>query len=250
MPSLTELAHLARHPDPDATNISRYLLDHYGALHDLVGLPKAEVKAMKDRELAPLVVRRLELHRSMLARQRQGVARERVERVAAMLQRGLPLAEGVQLDPSLFFRDLLADPSTPFIQMRLPGLDLLFCRLRLRKMAAVLCRKTDLVVWVDARGLHLRWNNGRGGLNLLPDRLRDKHDRVLTLDLQSCCSVDSADERAPSSDPLSPDSRTASAPPKKMAEERNKTVPFPPRSIPRRTVERKKTWVIDFLSFL
>jgi hypothetical protein len=181
---LTELAHLARHPELDSTNLSAYLVEHYDALHDLVGLSKAELEGMKDRELGPLVARRLDLHREMLAQRRLGCARERAQRAARVLGRGRVVGDCVQIDPSIFFGDLLADPTTPFIQMRLPGLDLPFCRLRLRKMAAVLCRKTNLVVWVDARGLHVRWNNGRGGLNLRPDLTPGKPVRVLAVDLR------------------------------------------------------------------
>jgi len=237
MPSVTELAHLARHPDPDTANISSYLVEHFDALHDLVGLSKEQLEGMKDGELGPLVARKLELHRSMLARHRQGVARERVERAATMLQRGLPLAEGVQLDPSLFFRDLLADPSTHAIQIRLPEVDLLFCRPRLQKMAAVLCQKSDLVVWVDARGLHVRWNEGRGGLNLRPDLMPGKAVRVLAVDLR----------RPP--EPTQATEPQAQPTPRRLLlpEPALEQVPSPPSNpSPSRA---RRTWV-DFLTFL
>jgi hypothetical protein len=238
MPSLTVLTHLARHPELDSTNLSAYLVEHFDALHALVGLPKAELEGMKDGQLAPLVASKLELHRSMLARQRQGVARERVERAAAMLQRGRPLGLGIQLDPSLFFRDLLADPSTHAIQMRLPEVDLLFCRPRLQKMAAVLCRKTDLVVWVDARGLHLRWNNGRGGLNLRPDLMPGKPVRVLAVDLRRSPEPTQATEPQAQPAPRRP----------RLPEPALEQVPSPP-SNPSPSRARRRTWV-DFLSFL
>ena len=146
-------------------------------------LSKSELVGMKDQDLAPLVARSLERGKKMLSQRRQAATRQRAERAASMLAHGPRRASAVLLSPALL-RELLADASSPLIVFRMDEVNLPFRRSRLWQVARVVFGKEDLRCWVDPRGLHIRWNGERGGLNLVADRMPPKPVQTLTVDLR------------------------------------------------------------------
>ncbi len=82
------------------------------------------------------------------------------------------------LDARILFGDLLADAANKWIALTVGDVSLRVPRPTLARCAAVLRRRVERV-YVDADGLHMRWNAGRGGLNLVSQELPRGEDRVL-----------------------------------------------------------------------
>ena len=228
MPNAAELARLVRHPEPDAFNISSYVAEHFDALRRwLPGLSKADVVGMRDAELAPLITREVEHRKAVDAE----AAAARAQAAASQLEQSARRGSAVLIDKTLLLRELLADTSVAAVQFRLDDGALTFRRVRLRVVARVVFDRPDLRLWVDPRGLHVRWNGGRGGLNLLPDPPPATSTRVLCVDLR-------APRRLPDAQPAT----EAAHPPLRPSRPR----PAPPRPS---SARRRGSWV-DFLTFV
>jgi len=243
MPSSGELAHLAKHPEPDSTNLSSYLVEHFDVLRGYVPstLSKLDLVGMRDGDLAPLVIRKLEHRRTIESEQRAELAKRRAQAAADRLSASPRRGGCVLVDPPLLFRDLLADSSASFIRVQMDEADHFFRRSRLWRVAREVFEKDDLRVWLDAHGLHLRWNGGKGGLNLRSDLLPTRRVQLLTVDLRSACA-----------DPARREPEQACGerlePPAPVEREPEPTLPRITPPTPRRPAARRR-WV-DFLTFI
>jgi hypothetical protein len=83
------------------------------------------------------------------------------------------------LDARVVFGDLLASAANKFVAFCVDGESIHIPRAKLAEVGRVLRRKSDLVVTVDTSALRIRWNAGRGGLNLVSQELPRGEDRVL-----------------------------------------------------------------------
>ena len=141
-----------------------------------------------DEEIAPqleaLLRQRVEQSRTtrqVSAVERASTAASRISR-SAIWERNL-----VRIDPALLLGDLLADTNHKYVAFSFDEHDITIDRAKLVDVSRVITSKTypDRSAYLDARGLHLRWKNGRGGLNLvtqIPGVL--ERDRVLHVVLE------------------------------------------------------------------
>lgn len=129
----SQLDFLVRHPEPDSTNLSTFLVENFDRCRTFLPprLSKVDIAGLEDRDIVPLVARKLDHRRLILAEQRQEVARQRAERAARRLAYGPRRGASVLLDPALLLRDLLADGSCSHVLFRIGGSDLFFRRSRL-----------------------------------------------------------------------------------------------------------------------
>ncbi len=83
----------------------------------------------------------------------------------------------------LLHKDLVRAPGMNFLALSTPDFELVVLLDILRRARPLLLPKPDLTAYLDAEGLHLRWNLGRGGLNLRYDRglTREDRQRMLTV---------------------------------------------------------------------
>ncbi|HEY4116293.1 MAG TPA: hypothetical protein VGM56_00505 [Byssovorax sp.] len=86
------------------------------------------------------------------------------------------------LDARVVFGDLLASAANKFVAFCVDGESIHIPRAKLAEVGRVLRRKSDLVVTVDTSALRIRWNAGRGGLNLV-GRVVTNLDREVTLNV-------------------------------------------------------------------
>ena len=248
-----ELDYLVRHPEPDSTNLSSHVVEHFDRLKSFLppAVRKTDLVGMKDRDLAPLVRRKLGHRRTILSEQRQEVARQRAERAADRLAHGPRRGASVLLDPALLLRDLLADGSCSHIHFRIGGRDLFFRRSRLWKIARVLFGRDDLRAWLDPGGLHLRWNSGRGGLNLHSEPAPAKPVRLLTVEVpffSSSCEQKKKEERPPEQTEEERVERPLLPPPQQKPKNNEPAIPPKRTSRPARREPRRS--FVDFLTFL
>lgn len=92
------------------------------------------------------------------------------------------------LDPlELLHPDLLRAPGMKFLELSIPNNRVVVPLEVLRRARPLLLPKPDLTAYVDAVALHLRWNLGRGGLDLRRSRplVREERQRTLSVDFAS-----------------------------------------------------------------
>jgi hypothetical protein len=177
--SLAELERLVQCAEAGGTNIGEYLAwcgEELGPrlgvepedLRDLVHLP--------DEALA----QQLRLYFECRAEHRAGVHADAVRRVSLAAAEQLAVTalwrnDVALLDIRILLGELLVDAARSYIlldaadvasrfQVTLP-------RSWLMRVSKELRARPDLGAWLDEAGLHLRWNRGRGGLDLLPQRV-------------------------------------------------------------------------------
>ena len=89
------------------------------------------------------------------------------------------------LDPlELLHPDLVRAPGMRFLELAGPGVIVVALDV-LRRARPLLLPKPDLTAYLDAEALHLRWNLGRGGLDLRRSRplVREDRQRTLSVDV-------------------------------------------------------------------
>lgn len=119
------------------------------------------------------------LTKTIRARRRVRSQADALRRADAQLERlrstASPYRDGVTvLGPAdLLHQDLVRAPGMRLFELRTPDFEVVVLLDILRRARPLLLPKPDLTAFLDAEGLHLRWNLGRGGLDL-------RHDRALT----------------------------------------------------------------------
>ena len=76
--------------------------------------------------------------------------------------------DALELDVRLLLGDLPGHPTARLVGFDAPGWQVAVPKAKLRQARSALGRLPGLQALVDAQGLHLRWHDGRGGLDLRP----------------------------------------------------------------------------------
>jgi hypothetical protein len=173
--SIAELEKLVRFAEVGGTNLGEYLVRSGEGLAQQLGVDAEELRAvvhLPDEALARELQSRLERR----AARRAATHADAVQRLAVAAAEQLAATarwkgDAAVLDVRVLLGELLVDTTRSYFlfdatsfssrfQVALP-------RSRLANVARVLGGRPDLGAWVDEDGLHLRWNEGRGGLNFL-----------------------------------------------------------------------------------
>jgi hypothetical protein len=185
---LAVLQKLVAAPEPGTNNIGTYLSSRAAMLAPALGVPVTSLEAaahVPDEEIAPQLqaLLRQRLDRNKNTRQLGTI--ERAAMAAVRLSRTARWERNiVVLDPDLLLGDLVVDTSKKYVAFSFSEHDLTLERAKLADVARVITQKTypDRSAFLDARGLHLRWKGGRGGLDLVTQvpHVFDR-DRILTV---------------------------------------------------------------------
>jgi hypothetical protein len=184
---LRQLVRLVSMADECSTSLGPFFVEHAEGLAPLLGLNPAQVLAMahlEDRfltsQLAPFLTAQLE------ARQQEGRSRKEDEARQAARHLG-ELArwerERVFLELDLLLGEVLGT-SAAYLVFAASSFEVALSRRKLMEVRSVFAHRTGVVLFVDAKGLHLRWRDGRGQLNLLPQFLPRHETRVLVIPLR------------------------------------------------------------------
>jgi hypothetical protein len=174
--SVAELEKLVQFAEVGGTNIGEYIASGGEELAQKLGVEAEDLWALVHlpdqalaQQLRPWFERR--------AGRRAAVHAEAVQRVALTAADHLAATarwkgDAAVLDVRALLGELLVDTSRKHMLFDATGFGARFQvsvpRSRLVDTAKVLGGRSDLGAWVDESGLHFRWNEGRGGLNFLP----------------------------------------------------------------------------------
>ncbi len=166
---LRELAQLVRFYEADGHNIGPFVAEHACELAHLLSSHESELRdAIRENDgaLVDRLGARLAIAHETERQQRHERDVERAHRAARELGRTARWFErGVVLDVDLVLGDLLADNRCKFVRLHMLSFIVRIPTEHLRR-ARLLRTYIDLVCYLDARGIHLRWKAGRGQLNL------------------------------------------------------------------------------------
>jgi hypothetical protein len=190
--TLATLAALVRAARPGDYNIGHLLHERGDELAVLLGVPAASLRAaehLPDDELAPhveVLLGRLDGERRSV---RRVSAEETSRAAAAQLARTATWRDDVVLlDVDVLLGALLADAKPKYIAFDAADVfDVAVLRVRLADARRVLLGESfvGLCATVDAAGLHLRWKDGRGGLDFRATYVTPlERDRVLRVVLE------------------------------------------------------------------
>jgi hypothetical protein len=174
--SVAELERLVQFAEVGGTNIGEYIASGGEELAQKLGVEAEDLRGLVHlpdealaRELRPWFERQ--------AKRRAEVRAEAVQRVALAAADHLAATarwegDAAVLDVRALLGELLVDTSRKHVLLDARGFGSRFLvsvpRRLLVDAAKVLGGRPDLGAWVDESGLHFRWNDGRGGLNFLP----------------------------------------------------------------------------------
>ena len=170
---LALLAKVVAAAEPGTRNIGHYLAARAMVLAPELAVPVATLEAaayVDDAELAPHLEAMLRQREVISRRARTNTTAERASTAATRISRSATWEKNlVRIDPALLLGDLLADTSNKYVAFSFDEHDITIDRAKLVDVSRVLTSKTypDRSAYLDARGLHLRWKSGRGGLNLV-----------------------------------------------------------------------------------
>jgi hypothetical protein len=163
---LARLACMVKALEPGSTNLGAFVEDHAEDLSKLFG---AELicgwTSQSDEAIAREVAPRLRSMARVQREERRARARARSENAARVLgQTARWLGDQAFLDSDLL-DDLVADRQCRAVRFKVAGsFDVVLLRDSVAKVSRI--RRLGKTAWVDASGLHLRWNGTRGGCNL------------------------------------------------------------------------------------
>lgn len=177
--SLAELEKLVQFAEVGGTNLGEYLASGGEELAQKLGAEAEDLRGLVHlpddalaQELRPYFERRAE--QRALA---HAAAVERLALAAAdqLASTAIWRNDAAVLDVRVLLGELLVDTSRKHVLLDATGFwsrfQVIVPRSRLVDTAKVLGGRPDLGAWVNENGLHLRWNQGRGGLNFLPQAL-------------------------------------------------------------------------------
>lgn len=174
--SLAELEKLVQFAEVGGTNIGEYLASGGEDLAQKLGAEAEDLRALVHlpdevlaHELRPYFDRRAEHRAAIHAEAVQRLAVAAAEQLAAT---AVWRNDAAVLDVRVLLGELLVDTSRKHVLVDATGFSSRFQvnvpRRLLVDTAKVLGGRPDLGAWVDENGLHFRWNEGRGGLNFIP----------------------------------------------------------------------------------
>lgn len=174
--SLAELEKLVSFAEVGGTNIGEYLATGGEDLAQKLGVEAEDLLTLVDlpddalvQELRPYLVRRAE-HRAAIHADAVGrLARAAAEQLAST---AVWRSDAAVFDVRVLLGELLVDTSCSYILFDATGFSSRFLVALPRGLvvntAKIVGGRRDLGAWADEGGLHFRWNEGRGGLNLVP----------------------------------------------------------------------------------
>ncbi len=138
-----------------------------------LGVPAGEIEHLRSLDDGQLVVQLKALSKEQRAGRRAVRVRRAVERAEQTAQELSVTAtwkgDRLVLAPEWLLRDLPAHPTARHLGFVTGDLEPIYVtKNRLRKARKPLSVFTDLQAYLDRRGLHFRWHDGRGGLDLFP----------------------------------------------------------------------------------
>ncbi len=149
-----------------------------GDVGPLLDLPDEELLAQA-RCLTKKLRARRRAQNQADARRRAEAQVERLRSTASPYHGGLTV-----LGPAeLLHSDLVRAPGMKFLELKTPDFQVVVRLEVLRRARPLLVPKPDLTAYLDAEGLHLRWNLGRGGLDLRYERGLTTHERGRVLEV-------------------------------------------------------------------
>jgi len=167
-PLRRELSLLEKRADIDGL---RSLLQEGPEPLALLGLQPEQLTAFLEAppHLLLLAVRnRLDALKDEETKTTQAASRRVASSAATQLaKRAFWTRESAYLDVSILFGALLADRRSPYVVFSLDETTVAIPRGLLAKARASLKPFKDVRGYVDTKGLHLRWREGRGGLDLI-----------------------------------------------------------------------------------
>jgi len=171
--SLRELEQLVRRTEPGTNNIGTFIAARSGELSLLLGVPEPALRASEhlDDGLLARELDRLLRQRGDGSRQRRlAVTAEHTASAAYRIARSATWTDDfIELDDRLLLGDLLVDSTKKFICFYFDLAAVTVVRLKLKEIGRVVtCAKyPDRRAFLDQRGLHIRWREARGGLDLI-----------------------------------------------------------------------------------
>lgn len=173
-----ELAVRHQVPEQVREGLTRLAPDLGGQLRRLLDLPD-EALLIKARRITKSIRTRRRAQSQAEALRRAEAGLERLRSTASPYHDGLTV-----LGPAeLLDRDLVRATGMKFLELSTPDFEIVVRLDILRRARPLLLPKRDLTAYLDAEGLHLRWNLGRGGLNLRYEcgLTRDDRQRMLAV---------------------------------------------------------------------
>ncbi len=180
--SLADLERLVRFAEVGGTNLGEYLAECAEDLGPRLGIEAEDLRSLVHlpdealaRQLGPYFERRAEQRAAIHADAVQRVSRAAAEQLA---RTALWRDYAAILDIRVLLGELLVDTTRSYILLDATGLagtfQVALPRSLLVNVSKSIGARPDLGAWVDEAGLHLRWNQGRGGLNLRPQTVPAK----------------------------------------------------------------------------
>lgn len=185
--SLASLARAIRLADLDGFDLGRYIAEQREVLAPLLGVAPEKLLAAEGMPNLPLAAQFKVLLRRRAEEQEQRhsiAAQLRVEAsVAQIVQTARWRFDVLHIEAELLLGDLLADARQKYVGLVADGVfDVAVHRQKLAEVGRVLRKRADLIAFVDAAGFHVRWRDGRAGLNFFSHEVpRADRDRVITL---------------------------------------------------------------------
>jgi hypothetical protein len=124
-------------------------------------------------------------------RRLDGIGAEQAARLLG--ERAVWSEQGASLDLEVLFGPLLRDRSIRFIGFQIDDRSFWLPRAFLIKARRALEAVGPLRAWLDAKGLHLRWRSGAGGLNLHGTPAAPRRGRTLSVMFQRT-AIDESNE--------------------------------------------------------
>ena len=184
-----DLEGLVKVAGPDASGtLGPFLRDHARDIArelDIAEETLVEASGSSDEHVYPALVTALREWRERRGERRDAELAEKARCAAERLgATAIWNDTWAELRRDLLFGDVLVDASKKYVRFASDDLDVAIHRRKLFDTARVVNRFRGVTVFVDARGLHIRWREGRGQLNFLPQLVLPRdHDHVLVVPL-------------------------------------------------------------------
>ncbi len=172
--------------EPTTTSIGPFLRDNIALMTTSLGMTEHEVVALSTMGDEPLVFFLGPALRLHWARSKDMAVARKTEQLRSasqlLTERVRWRGDRAQLDVSALFGPLLGS-TAKILLFTSPAWQVGIARHKLRELARGLGHRNDLTAFVDDRGLHVHWRQGKGRLLLYPQRRPHLEQDVLIVPL-------------------------------------------------------------------
>jgi hypothetical protein len=180
---LERLVRLAGH-DAESASLGPFVAENAAELARDLDLPVetlAEAAGYEDAHLRSTLSIALRHWNATRGESRRAEVAETAERAAQALGASAVWQDvGVVLPVCLLFGGVLVDATKKYVAFTSEEINVAVYRRTLVDTARVMVKFPDVVCFLDARGLHVRWRKGRGQLNYIPQCI-SPHEKDLVL---------------------------------------------------------------------